>query len=204
MIQLDDLDEFQVNQIAPHAFIVIRSSPGNYQAWVALSDAPADFARRLRKGTGADPSASGATRIAGSINFKPKYAPHFPLVEITQVCANKVISVTELEACGLVARPDNPLPATPRSGPKRWPSYEKCIAGAPPVHKGDRADISKADFTWCMTAIGWGWGVEETAERLMGLSSKAQRNGERYALTTVKNAATAVSEGVHTQGNAGR
>ena len=41
-----------------------------------------DFARRLRKGTGADPTASGATRVAGSLNFKDKYAPDFPRVAI--------------------------------------------------------------------------------------------------------------------------
>jgi hypothetical protein len=53
---------------------------GNYQAWVALPAAESDreFARRLRKGTGADANASGAVRLAGSINFKERYAPDFP------------------------------------------------------------------------------------------------------------------------------
>ena len=41
-----------------------------------------DLARRLRKGAGADPTASGATRISGSLNFKTKYAPEFPLVDV--------------------------------------------------------------------------------------------------------------------------
>ena len=44
--------------------------------------------------------------------------------------------------------------------------------------------ISKADFTFCMTAIDWGWSFEAAAERLMQKSAKAQENGERYALTT--------------------
>jgi hypothetical protein len=58
-------------------------SPGNFQAWLALPGAEdKDFARRLRKGTGADTTASGATRVAGSLNFKDKYAPHFPRVAI--------------------------------------------------------------------------------------------------------------------------
>jgi hypothetical protein len=40
--------------------------------------------------------------------------------------------------------------------------------------QGDRTgrDRTRADFTWCMRAIDWGWGVEETAERLMELSAK--------------------------------
>ena len=45
----------------------------------------ADFARRLRKGAGADPTASGATRIAGSQNFKEKYSPDFPYVRIVHI-----------------------------------------------------------------------------------------------------------------------
>ena len=43
-----------------------------------------------------------------------------------------------------------------------------------------------------MTAIDWGWPVEDTANRLMEESSKAQENGEGYALATAKNAAAAV------------
>jgi len=43
-----------------------------------------------------------------------------------------------------------------------------------------------------MTAIDWGWSVEDTAQRLMQESTKAQENGENYALTTARNAAAAV------------
>jgi hypothetical protein len=57
----------------------------------------------------------------------------------------------------------------------------------------DRPDISKADFTWCMIAIDWGWSVSATAARLMEESRKAQENGERYALRTAHNAAAAVA-----------
>ena len=53
--------------------------------------------------------------------------------------------------------------------------------------------ISRADFTWCMTAIDWGWSIEATAARLMEESAKAQENGEHYALTAAQNAAAAVA-----------
>jgi len=43
-----------------------------------------------------------------------------------------------------------------------------------------------------MTAITWGWSIEDTAAQLMQESSKAQENGERYALITAQNAAAAV------------
>jgi RepB DNA-primase from phage plasmid len=55
-------------------FLTIETSPGNFPAWLALPGMEdKDFARRLRKGTGADTTASGATRVAGSVNFKDKY-----------------------------------------------------------------------------------------------------------------------------------
>jgi hypothetical protein len=78
-IQLDDLKADQFPPLAPAVFLTIETSPGNFQAWLALPGMEdKDFARRLRKGTGADTTASGATRVAGSVNFRDKYAPHFP------------------------------------------------------------------------------------------------------------------------------
>jgi hypothetical protein len=72
-IQLDDLKVGNLTRIAPAVFLTLETSPGNFQAWVAMPDAEdKDFARRLRKGAGADPTASGATRVAGSLNFKDK------------------------------------------------------------------------------------------------------------------------------------
>lgn len=198
LIQLDDLDPQKAERTAPHAFMVIRTSPGNHQAWVAVKDAPEDFARRLRKGAGADPNASGSTRISGSLNFKTKYAPSFPRVEIIHTSAGHIVSAAELEAGGFVAAPEKPRPSAPRVSlvsqgtPRRWPSYQLCMKGAPPIHQGDRPDISKADFTFCMTAIDWGWSVEDTANRLLQESTKAQENGEKYALMTARNAAAAV------------
>jgi hypothetical protein len=50
LIQLDDLDEQAIVRLRPMSFLVLRTSPGNYQAWVAVADGDADFARRLRKG----------------------------------------------------------------------------------------------------------------------------------------------------------
>ena len=82
-IQLDDLKADRLPALAQVMFLALETSPGNYQAWVALSgNEDKDFARRLRKGVGADPTASGATRVAGSLNFKDKYAPNFPRVAI--------------------------------------------------------------------------------------------------------------------------
>ncbi len=74
----------------------------------------------------------------------------------------------------------------------KWPSYRYCVERAPKAHGAEHPDISRADFTWCMTAIDWGHGIEETASRLMEESAKAKENGAQYALVTAKNAAVAV------------
>ena len=157
LVQLDDLNEEAAAKIAPYSFMVLATSPGNFQAWVAVREAPQDFARRLRKGAGADPTASGATRVSGSLNFKTKYAPAFPRVEITRTNAGNVTSSAELDHRGFVARAEEPQPprirvSKPSDGRVRWPSYHRCIQGAPKAHGDDRPDVSRADFTWARTA----------------------------------------------------
>jgi hypothetical protein len=162
-----------------------------------VADADADFARRLRKGTGADPLASGATRISGSWNFKEKYAPAFPLVETVHTSPGLVVTRAELEAFGMVAPPEKATPAAiplsrRHTDGRGWPSYQRCVENAPPARGGQRPDISRADFTFCLLAIDWGWSIEGTAARLMQESGKAQENGEAYALRTAQNAAAAI------------
>jgi hypothetical protein len=199
-VQLDDLKADQLPRLAAAVFLILETSPGNFQAWLAMPNiADKDFARRLRKGTGADPTASGATRVAGSLNFKQKYAPAFPRVSIRQASHGRLTSVAELERLGLVAAREaaQPLrisPARSRStgGSRKWPRYARCVDGAPLNSEETGPDISRADFVFCMTAITWGWSVDETKARLMEESAKAQANGERYAELTARNAALAV------------
>jgi hypothetical protein len=152
----------------------------------------------VRRGTGADATASGATRVAGSLNFKDKYAPNFPRVQIHSAQHGRVTSPTELEQLGLVAPLEEfaPLPASPaRSIPgsnRKWPSYAIALDGAPLNSEETGPDVSRADFVWCMTAITWGFGKEETADRLMQESAKARVQGKGYADLTARNAALAV------------
>jgi hypothetical protein len=211
LVQLDDLDFAKAGRIAPHSVIVFQTSPANYQAWVAVeAGAPEDFCRRLRKGTGADPTASGSTRIAGSVNFKTKYAPAFPRVAITHTNTGNISSMAALEQAGFVTpkeEPRPPLPASSRQNGrlvpmrgswKKWPSYEMCLNGAPKGTSG-HPKRSLADFTWCRTAIEWGWSVEATAGQLMEVSTKAQQNGQQYALKTAIRAAESVQQNPYRQ-----
>jgi hypothetical protein len=208
IVQLDDLDRAGLSRVGEAAFLTLQTSPGNHQAWIAVSgltdpqDAK-DFARRLRKGSGADATASGATRIAGTTNYKRKYEPDFPKVAILDTSPGRVVSPAQLEALGLVAAPEPvkpptvvPLRVSRRHAnavrARKWPDYQRCVAHAPRNHGDTGPDISRADFVWCMTALDWGYSTDETANQLMQLSAKARDNGERYAVLTATNAAVAV------------
>jgi len=197
LIQLDDLDAAAEARLRPVSVLTLQTSPGSFQAWIAVADSDAGFARRLRKGAAADPSASGATRVSGSWNFKEKYAPAFPRVETVHARHGLVVTQAELEALGVVSPPEKSEPAparvSRRSGRRGWPSYQRCVQGAPKARDSDRPDISRADFTFCLTALDWGWSAEETAARLMQESSKAKENGEAYARRTAENAAAALA-----------
>jgi RepB DNA-primase from phage plasmid len=205
LVQLDDLkDAARLEQIMAVAFLAFTTSPGNHQAWVAVSGTPdEDFARRLKQGAGADPAASGATRIAGSVNFKPGYQPHFPRVGMVQRAPGRIVAARELIALGLVAvpeeRPDRVSPLVQsRPGRRRiWPDYRRCIDGAPRNHGDTGPDISRADFVWCRTALAWGFGLAEVAARLLEQSNKARAagQGERYVRLTAEKAAASLREG---------
>ncbi len=108
-----------------------------------------------------------------------------------------MVTRADLEALGIVAPPEKTAPAAIRLSRRRpdargWPSYQRCVDNAPPSRGGDRPDISRADFTFCLLAIDGGWGVEEAAARLLLESGKAQENGEAYAHRTARAAATAI------------
>jgi hypothetical protein len=197
LVQLDDLRGTMLERVRSAAFLILTTSAGNHQAWVAVGACGPDLARRLRQGSGADPSASGATRVAGSLNFKRQYAPDFPTVQILEATPQRTVTRGELEALGLVAAPDairviRPDRSAPDRRAKAWPSYERCLQNAPPRHHGDRPDVSRADFTFCLLAIDWGWSIADTCARLLEKSSKAQENGEGYAWLTAQRAAAAV------------
>jgi len=198
LVQLDDLRGAQVERVRKVAFLILSTSAGNQQVWIAVRDGAPDLGRRLRQGTGADPSASGATRVAGSINFKPQYAPEFPTVQILETASQRSVSSDELEAAGLLTPADTLaepviMHRTQQGRARAWPSYAMCLERAPLAHDGRRPDISRVDFTFCLLAADWGWSVEEICQRLQEKSSKARKNGVDYARRTALRAVAAVA-----------
>jgi hypothetical protein len=213
LVQLDDFDEGKAARMEPYAFMTVRTSPGNYQVWLAVADGPKEsekeaakqFRIRVRKGAGADKSATGATRIAGSLNFKKKYAPNFPMITLSHASEGRVTTTAALEQAGLIAEalePQPPASVPPRIGSarpaagRRWPDYQQSLKGAPLKHDGAGPDRSLADFMWCKWAVQRGWDIEEIVAKLLEVSEKAQerarRGDEGYALLTARNATAAV------------
>ena len=194
LVQLDDLAPDALACIAPAAFLILRTSPRGQQAWVAVTNAPRGFAARLKEGTGADKEASGATRVAGTANFKPAYAPNFPRILIDAAQPGLRVTTQTLDAMGVVA-PARPVPAALPSAvafsgglrTRKWPSYARCLEGAP-LGPGGNPKRTSADFIWCKIALSWGHGIEATADRLLEESAKARENGEAYARQTAEHA----------------
>jgi hypothetical protein len=170
-------------------FLIFETLPGSFQTWCAiLGEHNKDLARRGKRGVHSDKSASGAPRIAGSFNFKQKYAPNYPQITIVNAQPGRMTSVDELERMGLLAPPEEftPLPA-PRPlavSSLKWPSYAKALDGAPLNRAGTGPDRSIADFWWCFLAIQWGFSINQTADQLMIESEKAREYGKDYAVLT--------------------
>jgi RepB DNA-primase from phage plasmid len=216
-VQLDDLSAEQLERVRPAVFLIHATSPGSHQAWIAVTGLPEgkgefkQFMRRVRKAVGGnDKSASHATRVAGTENFKEKYNPNFPTVTILETHPGRIMTAAQLEEIGLVAAPEPEISAPAfaarasygKTGSshfrreKVWPDYARSLAGAPPRLQGSGPDRSMADFAWCMTAIDWGWSIEDTAAKLPEVSEKARERvrlgDDGYPLITSQNAAAAV------------
>ena len=130
-LQLDDLNPEILERVRPVALLMLATSPGKAQAWLFVegkgdTDADRDFRRRVKKACAADLMASGAVRLAGSLNFKPKYAPNFPCVVITHASPGRMTSRERLGELGLVA-PQDIVPAS------RERAGEQTLAGLPAV-----------------------------------------------------------------------
>jgi hypothetical protein len=198
LIQLDDLSASQLDRVRRSSFLVLETSSENFQAWVAVIDASPETVRRVKKASGADLNASGATRLAGSYNFKSKYAPNYPRVRLHSIAPLHAVTVGELDRAGLIA-PEEHMPCARHAPPHRrghrllvWPSYARCLADAPGARNHEGRDRSAADFNFCLISIDRGWSVEATADQLMHESEKAKLVGHRYALLTATRAASVV------------
>jgi len=198
LIQLDDLSASQLDRV--RGFSRTGDESRNFQAWIAVTDASPETIRRVKERAGADLNASGATSLAGSYNFKSKYAPNYPRAWLHSVAPLHTVTIGELDHAGMIA-PEDHTPCTPRHAPTHrhrhrllmWPSYARCLADSSRAKNHEGKDRSAADFNFCLISIDRGWSVEATANQLMSESEKAKSTGYKYALFTAKRAASVVS-----------
>ncbi|HEV8039082.1 MAG TPA: hypothetical protein VGP62_09480 [Bryobacteraceae bacterium] len=200
LVQLDDLEQKQLDRVRPSAFLILRTSPKErgYQAWLAVKGGDREFTSRLKRGTGADLSASGSVRLAGTGNYKRAYKPNFPTVAIEEAHPGRIVTPAQLESMGLpeAAPEKRQPPVSPlrcsNDRPRRlaWPSFDRCMEEA--LARDRRR--SSADFTFCCIAIDhFKRTPEETADKLMEVSSKAKENGQDYAIGQAMRAAEKVA-----------
>jgi hypothetical protein len=211
-VQLDDLNVEQLERVRPAAFLMHETSPGNHQAWLAVSDVPNSgepfkaFMRRVRKAVGGnDKSASHATRLGGTENFKEKFFPDYPVVKIIHAVPGRVMTQEQLQQMNLLAEPEPaqewipPIRHAVAAHGRTWPDYGRCLAGAPPGRSGKGPDRSLADYTFCKFAAQRGFTVEEIAAELPNVSEKArERIANRdpgYVTKTAENGAKAAAHG---------
>jgi hypothetical protein len=204
-IQLDDLSTEQLERVKPAAFIIHATSPGNHQAWIAADATKGEakeFIRRVRRAVGdTDKAASGATRLASTLNWKEKYLPEPPVVTIIHAVPGRVMTAERLQGFGLLAEPVMiaPAPARVSAGnfDRPWPSYQITLSRTRPKKDGSGPDRSLADFNYAMTCCTGGKSIEDTIIKLMEVSenarARAARGDEGYSRITVENAASAVA-----------
>ncbi len=207
-VQLHDLSAEQLERVRAAAFLIHATSPGNHQAWIAVEGVAKaeskEFTRRVRAAVGdADKSASGASRMCGTENFKLKYAPEFPMVTTVQGIPGRMMTPERVASLGLLAEPE-PVKAfayapAPVSGYDRpGPSYNVTLSRTRPKRDGSGPDRSLADYNFSMICITGGKSVEDTVAKLMEVSPNAQqraaRGDEGYARITVENATAAVAQ----------
>lgn len=202
LIQLDDLTSSHVDRVRSLSFLVLETSPGNFQAWLAASPPiDLDTVRMIKKAAGGDPNASGATRLAGSYNFKRKYVPNYPRVRLWSVAPKRIVTIGELEQAELIAAEERRIVRT-NSAPRLrvgqrmlvWPSYARCLADAPAAKNHEGKDRSAADFEFCLISLDRGWSIEATTEQLLVESEKARSVGRRYALYTARRASDIINK----------
>jgi cell division inhibitor SulA len=200
LVQLDDLDRPKVERVRNLSFLVIETSPESFQAWLAVeaTTQAETLIRAVRRGAAADTHASGATRIAGSKNFKAKYSPDFPTVALFDLAHGRTVTEQDLEREGLMVKEElsAPRPYAPQRAKRARdflkskvpPSYSRCLEDAPAARNHMGKDRSAADFEFCLICADRGYSPEETADLLMDVSEKSKVEGRRYAEFTAKRA----------------
>jgi hypothetical protein len=208
LIQVDDCSLEVLGRLAPYSFVTVETSPGNYQAWLALPKGITEGERvlvrerllRQLKDTGANGGAFNSVRLPGCLNAKEKYRDaqgHLPRVRVVDVAPSLMVAPSVLETAGLLAAP---LPAKVTSivtyNNSRIPTsevdYQYYLSRSGNSDKS--FDRSNADICYAMAMLRLGHPRHYIISRINDLSDKAKGRRDSYAEQTVDRARNFVSE----------
>lgn len=100
LVQLDDLSQAGLERLKTTAFLILTTSPENYQAWVAVRECDAELARRLRCAAAPIRAPLAPVESQATLISNAKYAPNFPVVEILEATPKHTVVQVELERLG--------------------------------------------------------------------------------------------------------
>lgn len=206
-IQLDDIKEPVLDQLSHYACCVIETSHGNFQAFVAVTGlTPANVEhvrRRLIDQVGADKCASGAVRLAGTLNVKEIHREtdgSFPIVRMVSSSCRKALSMGDLLAADLISPKSDQAVGLSMTDlrlktPKRRiaPSYDKAQQSVRRKEDGT-VDRSAVDFHYAIVCLDWQFSPEATIKLLEQHSAKAAERADDYVERTVARALTVITE----------
>lgn len=199
VLQIDDCDEMTASLLRHFAFVVIETSPANFQCWLAFKDDTDKEATRQRLFRGlktllpqtqANHGSGGAVRWPGTTNHKPNRQQadgSYPLVRVACVNRGQVVTPSLLDEVGLLAPEELPKAATmPTRRTAEVRTYSHYLAAAPKRQRDNQPDRSRADQSFVNQLIGAGWGDEDICVELMAASERAKEKGLAYARRTIQ------------------
>jgi len=224
IVQVDDCDSEVAEKLRPFAFLVIETSPGNFQVWLAL---PLDFTdaarqelrerllRRLNPKKDRKLPNGGAfnsLRLPGSINAKQKYVEKygsFPRVRLIHAALGRIVAPLELENAGLLAPVEKSQPVKAANHPAAsklpsyWPDFDEYLQRHWKEDE-NRPDRSSGEEAWVCACARVGWPRHLIIEQLSRLSLKQKGRRDNYIECTVDNGIAWVARQPDTRRSAGR
>jgi hypothetical protein len=208
LIQVDDCPPETHALLQPFSFLTVETSPGSFQAWLALSPETDEEERksvrdrllRTLKATGANGGAFNSVRLPGALNAKEKYKAtlgEYPRVRLVSVAYGRIVTPLELERAGLLApaeeKPTVKAAPSPRytssSLPDHFPDFNEYLSRKW-LSNENRPDRSSAEMAWCCAALGKGFPPHMVEDELRRVSLKAKGRRDGYIEKTVDSAAS--------------
>lgn len=218
LVLVDDLNKEKIDQLKRAGLrpcASIETSPGNYQAWVKMSDQALSaevrchVARSLARDFGGDPNSADSRhygRLAGFTNRKPKYEEQgrFPYVHVDEVSRTVDFGAKKrlgdaINAMDMVyidqarenrlERLKTPLPEYSYAGKRTAKLEYQRQAQSILSRYGQDADLSRLDWMVSVSMAKRGYGPQEIERALSecspNIQSRKAGHMEDYARRTV-------------------